>query len=240
MNDLNPPPERDLDRRHRDAIRSVLADAAPERHRRIGAPLLAAAAVGAVVAAGIVVTRPGGDPDPAGGGPATPTGNPTLVRPSTELKPSVPHFPERTEATPGSGVFTSGSTIGKPQPQDPPNRPLKDPVAICRELLTEYGGNTGEGVPGKDARVVATTTGRWGTTMVLADGRYWAGCDTAGYTTNKASLREPARIDKPSPRATKAFAVDEYNQSLPSRNTAPCPGTSARRSRRTSTSGRPA
>lgn len=208
MNDPKPPPERDLDHRHRDAIRSVLADAGTDRRRRVGAPLLAAAAVGAVVATGIVVSRDGGGSEPAGGAPSVP------ASPSVSAPPSVP----------GSGPRTAGRTVlpsfrqSLPQPPErtestPPGRPLKDPMAVCRELLTEHATNTGEPVPGRDARIVASTTGRWGTTLVLADGNRWAGCDTAGYTHNRASLRAPGRIDKPSVRDNDAFAVDEYAQS---------------------------
>jgi hypothetical protein len=214
MNDLNPPPERDLDRRQRDAIRSVLTDSQSTR-RRIGPPLLAAAAVGAVLVAGIAVTRSGDDPDPAGA-PGTPSATPTAGRtvgPKPSLSQSLPNFPERTE---GSWTGTPGT-----QPEPPPSRPLKDPVSICRELLAEHATNTGEPVPGRDARTVASTTGRWGTTLILADGNRWAGCDTAGYTHNAASLRDPARIDKPSTGDEDAFAVDEYAQSAKWTDTGP-------------------
>lgn len=209
MNDLNPPPERDLDRHHRDVIRAAMIDAAPEHGRRIGPPLLAAAAVGAVVAAGIVGTQAGGDQVPAGGGPGAPIGSSTAtVAPTTGPTPtlSVPHFPERTgERTLGKTAYTT-----TPDPNErPPAKPAKEPEAICRELLTAHG----ERVPGQDARVVASTAGRWGTTMILADGNRWAGCDTAGYRYNNASLREPARIAKPSAGDDDAFAVDEYAQS---------------------------
>jgi hypothetical protein len=213
MNDLNPPPERDLDRRHRDAIRSVLADAGGDRRRRVAAPLLAAAAVGAVVATGIVLTRDGGS-EPAGG-PGTPS---TLGTASATGTPSAAGTPQPTSARSAGQTVLPSFRQSLPQPPERtestvPGRPLKAPIAICRELLTEHATNTGEPVPGPDARIVASTSGRWGTTLILADDNRWAGCDTAGYTHNHASLREPGRIDKPAVGDDDAFAVDEYAQS---------------------------
>jgi hypothetical protein len=180
---LTPPPERDLDPERRAAIRSVLGEPAPPR--RAVVPLVAAAAVLAVVGAvAIVVPRLGGDrPAPSGPGPA-----------------------------PATKTTTSGPGLGEGKP---PVSPSVAAIAICKEMLTGYARANPQPrpIPGAGAQVRATMKGRWGTTLILADGKYWAGCDTAGYAHNHGSLREPGTLARPSSADNDAFAVSEYMQS---------------------------
>jgi hypothetical protein len=56
--------------------------------------------------------------------------------------------------------------------------------------------------------VVARLDGAPGAVLILADSKYWAGCDTAyARHDGQGSLREPARISKPSTTDADAFAV---------------------------------
>jgi hypothetical protein len=182
---LTPPPERDLDPERRAAIRSVLGEPVPPR--RTVVPLMAAAAVLAVVgAAAIVVPRLGGDHPGPGGGPGP-------------------------GPAPTTKTTTSGPGLGEGKPTVNPSAA----ATVCRKMLTGYASANPQArrIPGAGAQVRATTAGRWGTTLILADGKYWVGCDTAGSSHNGGSLREPGAVARPSSTDNDAFAVSEYMQS---------------------------
>lgn len=109
----------------------------------------------------------------------------------------------------GPGKLLAGGyeVMSKVDPRTikPTERPLpKDPVAACKTLLA----NTGEPKPGRNAKVVARLDGAPGSVLVLADGNYWAGCDTAyGRHDGQGSLRKPARIRQPSAMDADTFFV---------------------------------
>jgi len=197
MTNLSPPPERDLDPERKLAIRSVLGAAEPPR--RPAVPLLAAAGVTAVVGAALVVPRIGHDEPPAGGsggGVGTGVSSP---RPSAG-RSTVPPRP--------------GSTASVVPPDlanwTPPTNPPQAAAKICKNLLA--GAVEGAKL-GLGAKVVTSMDGRWGTALILTDGKAWAGCDTSGYVHNHASLRKPEQLKVPSVDDNDAFAVSKYMQS---------------------------
>lgn len=184
MTGITPPPEHDPSPQRRQAIRSALHGTDPGRRRT---PVLAAAAVAAVVAAGIVIPQlraddPGDSGGPAGGpDPAVATPKPSLTAQTGAAKPRIPE-----------------------QTKNPP----KDPVEICRDTVAENGTNSGAPVPGRDAKVAVRLDGRWGVTLILSDGRLWVGCDTAHYTHGgKGSILEPSKLLAPAANDGGAFAV---------------------------------
>lgn len=107
------------------------------------------------------------------------------------------------QATPGQVTKGEGQVDTKSMPE-PKEQPLPgDPVAACKKLVAESAEH-----PGRNAKVVARLDGAPGTVLILADSKYWAGCDTAyARHDGQGSLREPAKITKPSATDADAFAV---------------------------------
>jgi hypothetical protein len=186
---LTPPPDRDLAPARRQAIRAVLGT--PEPRRRATVPVLAAAGVVAVVGTAVAVPRLGDEP-PAGGSDPRP-GQGTVTQKSSP------------RTTPGSTKSTPDLSDWKP-----PTNPPASAVDICRSA---QHNSPEAALPGPGGKVQATLSGRWGTTLILADGKYWVGCDTAGYKHNHPSLRRSATQTRPSSSDNDAFAVSEYMQS---------------------------
>ena len=68
--------------------------------------------------------------------------------------------------------------------------------------------DSGAGKPGRGAKVVARLNGTPGTVLIFADGKYWAGCDTAYARHNGAgSIREPSPVTGPAPGDAAAFTL---------------------------------
>jgi hypothetical protein len=181
MSDLTPPPEHDLSLQRRQAIRAALQDAQPGRRRT---PILAAAAVAAIVAAGIAIPQLRSDdrPKPAGGP------DPSVLTVATAAPRSPKVVPSRTPTL--------------------PSQPAKEPEQICRETIARQAGASGGAVPGRDAPAVVRATGRTGTAMIIADETNWIGCDTARYAEGgNGSLLRPRRITPPPVGDADAFAV---------------------------------
>lgn len=181
---------------------------------------LAVAAVAGVAIAGTAMARNGQsstDTTVAGGGPAMPspsqspslrpTATPSAPSPSMSLRvvptakppatpsdqPSVvPSAPRQITQTPGVKPV-----VPTPKVQEPP----ADPVAACKGWLKEVDG------PGSSAKVVARLDGAPGSVLILADGKYWAGCDTAyARHDGDGSIRQPAKLGTAS-TSPDAFAV---------------------------------
>ncbi|MEV0796080.1 hypothetical protein AB0I34_00230 [Kribbella sp. NPDC050281] len=181
---------------------------------------LAVAAVAGVAIAGTAMARNGRsstDTTVAGGGPATPS--PELSTPSPSLLPTA------TPSTPSPSLSPSGVPTAKPPatPSDQPSatpsalrqtpgvkpvvptpkvqEPPTDPVAACKGWLKDVDG------PGSSAKVVARLDGAPGSVLILADSKYWAGCDTAyARHDGEGSIRQPAKLGTAS-TSTDAFAV---------------------------------
>jgi hypothetical protein len=89
----------------------------------------------------------------------------------------------------------------------PPGKPVehalpKDALKACKTLLASSAEK-----PSRSAKAVARLDGAAGSVLVLADGNYWAGCDTAYARQNgEGSLRQPAKIATPAANAG-TFAV---------------------------------
>jgi hypothetical protein len=99
------------------------------------------------------------------------------------------------------GLAASG---WKPAEKAPP----ADAVAACRTWLKEVAEERGEPAPGPNAKVAARLDGAPGTVLILADSKYWAGCDTAfARNGSEGSIRQPAKIAKPAPGDAEAFEV---------------------------------
>ena len=202
-----------------------------DRKRRIVRVLvsgLAVAAVAGVAIAGTAAARSrqsGGDTAVAGG-PETPTAapspslSPTGV-PSLAPKPAMtptamPSLAPSASATPSALPSAAPELTGPEGSSTKPARPFKpvekappaDAVAACKTWLKQVADERGEAAPGSKAKVVARLDGAPGTVLILADSKYWAGCDTAfARTGGEGSIRQPARIAKPAPRDLDAFAV---------------------------------
>ncbi|MFG1627924.1 hypothetical protein [Kribbella sp. NPDC049227] len=183
---------------------------------------LAVAAVAGVAIAGTAMARNGQsstDTTVAGGGPATPSAEPsTASTPSPSLEPTAtPSAPSprvsptaKPPATPSEQPSVAPSAprqilqtpgvkpvVPTPKVQEPP----ADPVAACKGWLKDVDG------PGSSAKVVARLDGAPGSVLILADSKYWAGCDTA-YARHggDGSIRQPAKLGTAS-TSTDAFAV---------------------------------
>lgn len=173
-----------------------------DRKRRITRMLvtgLAVAAVAGVAIAGTAVARSRqGSSDTAAAG--TPAVTPSPVAAETPApSPSAAATP-----TPSAGPGRAMPTPTKPAAQAPP----ADPVAACKTWLKQVGAERGDPVPGPNATVVAQVSGTPGTVLILADSKYWAGCDTAfARGGGEGSIRQPAKIAKPAPGDAEAFAV---------------------------------
>jgi hypothetical protein len=137
-----------------------------------------------------------GGPDPAVPSGATP-GNSV----PTNATPAVPG--DAVKATPAPPQITAGMGT-KVAPVEPPKeQPLpKDAVKTCKELLAGAAEK-----PSRSAKVAARLDGDPGTVLVLADSKYWVGCDTAYARQNGAgSLRQPTKNATPS-ASSDTFAV---------------------------------
>lgn len=147
--------------------------------------LAAATAVIAVVVATVAVRSVKDDDQPPVSGTAT--------SPATTATPKAP----------ATANDTPPPLEIPPVTLAPPGKPLD----VCRDVMKGREGP----LPGKNAEVVASMTGRWGTSLILTDGRVWAGCDTSGY---HPSLRQPERVRVPAVTDNDAFAVSGYAQSV--------------------------
>lgn len=188
----------------------------PGRRRRTATMLvsgLAVAAVAGIAIAGTAVARnrQSGDTPAAGGGPGTPaavqtpavqTPAPPTASPSAVSTPPA-STPAKAPATvsPGAGQTPVRKPFPpKPQEQQPP----ADPVAACKQWLN--GVDVPK--PGSGAKSVARLNGAPGTVLILADSKYWAGCDTAYARQNgKGSIRQPVPVTGPAPGDAEAFTV---------------------------------
>ncbi len=209
-----------------------------DRKRRIVRVLvsgLAVAAVAGVVIAGTAVARSrqtagdtavAGGPDTTAATPtavpspaATPTAVPSLTpKPAAtptalpSLAPSAPATPSALPSTvPEVGETTGpeGSSTKLARPVKPAEKaPPADPVAACKTWLKQVADERGEPAPGPEAKVAARLDGAPGTVLILADSKYWAGCDTVfARNGSEGSIRQPARITQPAPGDAEAFAV---------------------------------
>jgi hypothetical protein len=136
-------------------------------------------------------------PDAASAPAVVPVAAPAAVAPKAVTDPRA--------GGPGK-LLTGGYEVQSkvdPSTIKPAGRPLpKDSVAACKTLLA----TTDEPKPGRTAKVVARFDGAPGSVLVLADGNYWAGCDTAyGRHDGQGSLRKPAKIRQPA-----AFDADTF------------------------------
>ncbi|MFI7060343.1 hypothetical protein ACIBL3_05120 [Kribbella sp. NPDC050124] len=174
---------------------------------------LAVAAVAGVAIAGTAVARnrDSSTDTAAAGGPDTPAVTPSpagLETPSPT--PSNLASPEPTNAVPTPSQIPSSVGVAKPAPTKRVEQaPPADPVAACKSWLKQVATDRGEPVPGANAKVVAQVNGAPGTVLILADSKYWAGCDTA-FARNgsgEGSIRQPTKIAKPAPGDAEAFTV---------------------------------
>jgi hypothetical protein len=191
----------------------------PGRRRRMATMLVSGLAVAAVAGIAIAGTamarnRQSGDTPAAGGGPGTPaavqTPAPPTDSPTAASTPSAPSVSTPAVSTPAEPPATvapgTGQTpIRKPLPPKPQEQqPPADPVAACKQWL--------KGVdvpkPGSGAKTVARLNGAPGTVLVLADSKYWAGCDTAYARQNgQGSIRQPVPVTGPAPGDAEAFTL---------------------------------
>jgi hypothetical protein len=198
MSNLTPPPERELRPQHRQAIRAALLDGQPGTRRT---PILAAAAVAAIVVAGLVIPQLGsGDRQQPAGPPTTnPATNPTPANPTTDPTTA---SPRRTVASTESWAGRTPSDRAMPAIT---RHPAKDPVLICRDEIRR--SLEPAQWPG-DLRVAVRQDGRWGVALVLTDGSRWIGCDTTRYAySGEASLLETRRVSPPRVGDADAYAV---------------------------------
>ena len=202
-----------------------------DRKRRIVRLLvtgLAVAAVAGVAIAGTAVARSrqsAGDTAVAGGPdtpaatpspailatPAAGTSDPATPEPST-TNPAMPE-PPTAPATPEPATSATTGPEGTGQKPAIPRKPAEkappaDAVAACKTWLKEVAEERGEPAPGPNAKVAARLDGAPGTVLILADSKYWAGCDTAfARNGSEGSIRQPAKIAKPAPGDAEAFEV---------------------------------
>ncbi|MFG1818481.1 hypothetical protein ACGFIF_32280 [Kribbella sp. NPDC049174] len=197
-----------------------------DRKRRIVRLLvtgLAVAAVAGVAIAGTAVARsrqsagetavaggpdtPAATPSPANlATPAAGTANPATPSPAPEpaATPEPVATPEPSQTPGPEGTGRKPAIPPKPAAKAPP----ADPVAACKTWLKEVASERGEPAPGPNAKVAARLDGVPGTVMILADSKYWAGCDTAfARNGSEGSIRQPAKIAKPAPGDAEAFEV---------------------------------
>jgi hypothetical protein len=176
---------------------------------------LAVAAVAGVAIAGTAVarSRQSASDTAVAGGPGTPAvtpspaalatpapATPSLATPKTPV--AVP--PSQIPAEAGRTPAPSKPVLQKPAVKEPP----ADPVAACKTWLKDAAGARGEPAPGPNAKVAARLDGAPGTVLILADSKYWAGCDTAfARNGSQGSIRQPAAITKPAPGDAEAFTV---------------------------------
>ena len=138
---------------------------------------LATTAVAAIAVAGVAT---GGFL--AGGRSLGQAPEPASPGPTTLMSPNTPTPPATTPRSPAS---TAGA--------------IPITAAACRAAAASEPG------PGPKATQRSLLSDETGTAIVIADSRYWVACDnTFG---RQVSARRPARLQKPSPQATDAFAV---------------------------------
>jgi hypothetical protein len=167
----------------------------------------------AAAGSGPGASTPNPTPDNATPGVSAPSPTPANATPgnampgvSTPTPTPGNTTPDVPTPTPTSGNVTPGPVTkgpGKVNPQPKEEALPGDPVAACKKLLASSGER-----PGRNAKVVARLDGSPGAVLVLADSNYWAGCDTAyARHDGQGSIRQPARITKPSASDADAFAV---------------------------------
>ncbi|MDX6248110.1 MAG: hypothetical protein QOF10_1470, partial [Kribbellaceae bacterium] len=162
----------------------------PKAPRRIMQLAIAGVAVAAVAVVSTTAARTSKQaaprPDAASAPAVVPVAAPGAVAPNAVADPLA--------GGPGKLLRGGYEVQSKVDPSaiKPAERPLpKDSVAACKTLLA----TTDEPKPGRNAKVVARFDGAPGSVLVLADGNYWAGCDTAyGRHDGQGSLRKPAKI----------------------------------------------
>jgi hypothetical protein len=175
---------------------------------------LAVAAVAGVAIAGTAVarSRQSAADTAVAGGPDTPAVTPSPAALATSATPSTPPAPVAGPTTSPSQIpagagrtpAPSKPVLRKPAVKEPPS----DAVAACETWLKDAAGARGEPAPGPNAKVVARLDGAPGTVLILADSKYWAGCDTAfARNGSQGSIRQPAKIAKPAPGDAEAFTV---------------------------------
>jgi hypothetical protein len=181
---------------------------------------LATTAVAAIAVAGVATggflaggRSLGQAPEPADAGPTT------LASPNISTPPATPGPPTSTpipsgqtalplqspgtSGTPGlgtPGVGTPGlDTPGLGTPGLGTTGAVPVTAAACRAAAASEPG------PGATATQRSLLGDETGTAIVIADRRYWTACDnTFGQ---QVTARRPARLKKPSPQDTDAFAV---------------------------------
>ena len=86
----------------------------------------------------------------------------------------------------------------------PPRQPAVDPVAECKQWLKGIDVPK----PGPNAKPVAELSSTPGTVLILADSKYWVGCDTAYARHNgEGSIRQPDLLTGPAPGDAAAFTL---------------------------------
>ncbi|HEU4949058.1 MAG TPA: hypothetical protein VFT31_18055 [Kribbella sp.] len=178
----------------------VIAGARRRRIRSLAAAGVASAAVVAIATVGILAAANGlsgaAPPGPAvAGGPDSPGPPSSTTMPSPPMASS--GTTPRTSAVPGDG------TTKKVDPTMQSSNPANDLAERCREALDQYDGPK----PSAAATVAARLNGPTGTTLILADSRYWVGCDDGSYKDGKVSMLRPQRLKPPSASDPDAFAV---------------------------------
>ncbi|TCC51864.1 hypothetical protein E0H73_40600 [Kribbella pittospori] len=175
-------------------------------HRRRRTHVLATAAAASVaviaIATGGFLVRGdnlGNAPAPANHGPAltapTPTGTPSPVE---TPRPSAGFTPQAPEALPSTASSEKVPT-SNPQVSATPGSPARLTPTTCRVAAG------GEPAPGSGAKLRGTASDPSGTTIVIADGRYWMACDNT-YGT-EVSARKPATLKTPGVQDNNAFAI---------------------------------
>ncbi|WP_433164600.1 hypothetical protein [Kribbella sp. CA-247076] len=150
---------------------------------------------------------PSAVPEPSLSPSAVPSLSPSAAVPSLSPSAAVPSLSP--SAAPGPVTGPEGVSSKPAIPPRPAEKaPPANPVAACKTWLKQVADERGEPAPGPAAKVVARLDGRPGTVLVLADGKYWAGCDTAfARNGSEGSIRQPGKIAQPAPRDINAFAV---------------------------------
>ena len=169
----------------------VIAGARRRRKvRGLATAAIAAVVVGGVATGGILAGGQllGQAPEPADPGPTT-LASPSV--PTTTPQITTPQIPKGTAITPGPGSTPGAVPIT---------------AATCRAALN------GEPGPGAGATGRSLLSDEYGTTIVIADSRYWMVCDNTFGP--QVSARKPERLQKPSAQDTDAFAVADNEITL--------------------------
>ncbi|MEU4192881.1 hypothetical protein AB0E69_13350 [Kribbella sp. NPDC026611] len=144
---------------------------------------------------------------PTPGRPPANTPSPSQAPPTSRV-PSVAPPPETPRQTPCEPVTqtpmppTRSGKCAAPTPTVQP--PPADPVAACKSWLKDLD----VAKPGRGAKPVARVDGAPGTVLILADSKYWAGCDTAyARGGDGGSIRRPDAVTGVAPGDAAAFTV---------------------------------